>query len=432
MRRLLLSTMFCGAVGIAAPSTPVTFNKDILPILQRNCQNCHRPGEAAPMSFLTYQDVRPWAKAIKGAVLSRKMPPWLADPHYGKFQNERKLAEAEVRAIVAWADGGAIEGSAKDAPRPVAWTEGWNIRQPDQLFRMPKAFEIPDAGTIEYQYVILPTGFTKDMWVQEAEVRPGNRALVHHVIAFVRPPGSKWMEGAPVGEAFVPKKAERPRNRAANSRDGEGGASMGGVELLVGYAPGLPEQKFIAGQAKLVPAGSDIVFQLHYTANGKPGTDKTTVGLVYAKEPPRQRIVTMNAMQARFAIPPGDPNYEVKSQITLKDDAELVWLMPHMHLRGKDFLYTAVYPTGEKQVLLNVPKYDFAWQLSYDEATPVPLPKGTRIECVAHFDNSPNNKANPDPAKEVRWGDQSWEEMMIGWFGVAIDAKADPARLYND
>ncbi len=428
LRSSLLSISLGAVASFAAPtvSTP-TFSKDVLPILQKNCQGCHRPGEAAPMSFMSYKDARPWAKAIKGAVLTRKMPPWLADPHYGQFMNERKLSETEVQTIVSWADNGAPEGDAKKAPKPISWVDGWNIGKPDQVFEMPKAFDVPASGTIDYHYVIMHTGFTKDTWVQSAELRPGNRQVVHHVIAFIRPPGSRWLKDGPIGEAFVPQRAQRSRQNSENSEDG---SSMVGTELLVGYAPGLQEQKFVPGQARLIPAGSDIVFQLHYTSNGKAATDLTKVGLVYSKEEPKQRVVTLTATQARFAIPPGDPSYEVKSSFTLQDDSALVWLMPHMHLRGKDFIYTAVYPTGEKQVLLSVPKYDFNWQLAYETAKPIVLPKGTRIECVAHFDNSPNNKANPDPTKEVRWGDQSWEEMMIGWFGVAIDSKADPMRLY--
>jgi len=428
LRSASIALIFGVAAWAAPTATTPTFSKDVLPILQRNCQGCHRPGEAAPMSFLNYKEARPWAKAIKGAVLTKKMPPWLADPHYGKFSNERKLSETEIQTIVSWADGGAPEGDAKKAPKPVAWVEGWNIGTPDKVYET-KEFSVPAEGTIEYHYVIVPTGFTKDTWVQAAELRPGNRAVVHHVIAFIRPAGSKWLEGGPIGEAFVPKRVQRSR-RTAEAAAGEEAGSMAGTELLVGYAPGLQEQKFIPGQARLVPAGADIVFQLHYTTNGKSATDKTKVGLIFCKEEPKQRVVTLTATQARFAIPPGDGNHEVKSQFTLQDDSQLVWLMPHMHLRGKDFEYKAVYPTGESQILLSVPKYDFNWQLAYETMKPITLPKGTRIECVAHFDNSINNKANPDPTKEVRWGDQSWEEMMIGWFGVAIDAKADPMRLY--
>ena len=422
--------LFFGGVALAAPAASVpTFNKDVLPILQKNCQGCHRPGEAAPMSFLDYKQARPWAKAIKGAVLTKKMPPWLADPHYGQFMNDRKLSADEIQTLVSWADGGAPEGNPAAAPRPVKWVDGWNIGEPDKVFTMPKAFNVPTSGVIDYHYVIIPTGFTKDTWIQAAEVRPGDRSVVHHLIAFIRPPGSKWLKDGPIGEAFVPTRKARSRQEA-EAAAGEEARSMLGTELLAGYAPGLQEQKFVPGQARLVPAGADIVFQLHYTTNGKAAEDVSKVGIVLSKEEPKQRVVTLTATQARFAIPPGDPNHEVKSDFVLQDDSALVWLMPHMHLRGKDFTYTAVYPTGEKQVLLSVPRYDFNWQLAYETAKPVTLPKGTRIECVAHYDNSANNKFNPDPTKEVRWGDQSWEEMMIGWFGVVIDAKADPMRLY--
>jgi hypothetical protein len=446
MMRVPVAGLFAGMAAMAATtaSTPVTFNQDILPILQKECQGCHRPGEVAPMSFLTYQDTRPWAKAIKTAVLTKKMPPWFADPGYGHFSNERKLTDAKIGTLVRWADDGAPEGSANQRPAPVEFVEGWNIGKPDKVLDMPQPFAVPAQGTIEYQYILIPGGFTQDTWVTAAEVRPGNRAVLHHVIAFVRPPGSKWMKEAKPGVPFVPVVHKRdangagvgverqtadPQKRTERSGDGEGGG-IASSEFLTGYAPGLQPQRFDLGHgAKLIPAGSDIVLQMHYTANGKAATDLTKIGLVLAKQPPQRRYLTMNATQARFAIPPGDPNYEVKSQVTLQDTSELVWLMPHMHLRGKDFEFRAVYPTGESETLLKVPRFDFNWQLGYDEAKPILLPKGTRIECTAHFDNSANNPANPNPNVEVRWGDQSWEEMMIGWFAVVIDPKVDPAAL---
>lgn len=422
-----LGIFVAGAV-IGAPATP-TFYKDVLPLLENHCQSCHRPGEAGPMSFLDYKGTRPYAKAIKSAVLLRKMPPWPADPHYGKFENDRHLAEADIKTITAWVDAGAPEGDVKDAPKPIAWVEGWSIGKPDVVIPMPHAIDVPATGTIEYQYLVIPMGFTKDTWVTAAEIRPGNRAVVHHIIAFLRPPGSPWMADAKPGVPFIPGKDGQARRRpaAANAKESNDLPS----ELLVGYAPGMPADKSPEGAAKLVKAGSDIVLQIHYTANGTATTDLTKIGLILAKEPPQYRQLTMNAVQNKLDIPPGDPAYEVHSQITLEDDAELVNLMPHMHLRGKDFLYKAVYPTGETSTLLSVPKYDFNWQLVYMFAKPVVLPKGTRIECTAHFDNSANNPANPDPTKEVHWGDQSWEEMMIGWFDVMIPATNNPMNLYR-
>jgi hypothetical protein len=422
----------CAAVVSYAASAPsqITFTKDVLPIMQKRCQNCHRPGEVAPMSFLTYSEVRPWAKAIREAVLTKKMPPWFADPHYGKFSNDRSLAKEEIDTLVSWVDGGVREGDPKDAPAPVAWVDGWSIGKPDAVFEMPHDFDVPAAGTIEYQYIVIPSGFTKDTWVQAAEARPGNRKLVHHIIAFVRPPGSKWLSEAKPGVPFVPEaKKDDEKKKKKNDEEKDDAATP---ELLIGFAPGLVPMTLPSTQAKLVKAGSDFVFQMHYTATGKAGTDRSRIGVIFAKETPKERVFTSNATNSKFVIPPGDPAFKVVSSITLQQSARLVDLMPHMHYRGKDFEYRAVYPTGEEQTLLSVPKYDFNWQLFYYLSEPIVLPKGTRIDCTAHFDNSPNNKYNPDPKAEVRWGDQTWEEMMIGWFDVAVDANSDPADVFRE
>ena len=402
-----LTLTFAAALSAAAAtgSNPATFNKDVLPILQGKCQECHRTGEIGPMSLMTYDQVRPWAKAIKTAVLTKKMPPWTADSHYGKFSNDMSLSAAQVETISNWVDGGAKEGNPKDAPKPREFYTGWTIGKPDQIFAMPAKIDIPSTGVIEYTYVIIPTGFTEDKWIQAAEARPGARTAMHHVIAFLRPPGSNWLKDAVPGQPFIPGKGQR----------GQRGLDSVPGELLVGYAPGLPPTELQEGQAKLVKAGTDIVLQLHYTPNGKETSDVTQIGVTFAKEQPKERVMTMMAASYFLKIPPGEPNYESKSQITLGQDVKLVSLMPHMHLRGKDFQYRAVYPTGETQVLLNVPHYDFNWQLSYVLKDELLLPS--------------NNSFNPDPTKEVRWGDQTFEEMMIGWFDVAFDSKMDPAAL---
>ena len=442
MRLLFLATA-CAGLAAAAGSTP-TYDRDVLPVLEKNCQSCHRPGEVAPMSFLTYQETRPWAKAIKAAVLGKKMPPWFADPKYGHFLNDRRLSDADTKTLVDWADNGAPEGNAKDKPAPVEFMTGWNIK-PDVVLEMPKPFEVPAKGILEYQYVVVPTHFEKDMWVTSAEVRPGNRSVMHHVIIYVRPPGSNYLKEAQPGVPFVPVQYERDANGAAVRRLPPAGPQppppppgqprqdpMAGIELLTAYAPGLQAQRFdtpIADAAKFVPAGSDLVFQLHYTTNGKTATDQTKIGLTFAKNPPKYRVLTGNATQHDFVIPPNDPNYESHSSVTFNVEAQLVWLMPHMHLRGKDFEFQAVYPTGETEKLLSVPKYNFNWQLGYEEAKPLVLPKGTKIECTAHHDNSVNNPANPNPNIAVRWGDQSWEEMMMGFFAVVVDANVKPQDL---
>ena len=398
--RLLLGIVLTSSLVNAA-----TFYKDVLPILQSKCQGCHRPGEAAPMAFLTYEGTRPFAAAIREAVVTKKMPPWGANPAHGKFSNDPTLNDAEKKTLLAWVDAKAPAGNKKDAPVPRAFVEGWNIGQPDMVIAMPKAYDVPATGTIEYTRFILPLNFTEDRWVSAAEVRPGNRAVVHHVIAYLREPGGAWLKGAPIGEPIV----------KAGKTDG------GPRSSLVGYAPGVPARPATPGRAQKVKAGSDVILEVHYTTNGKPATDLTKVGIIFAKEPPVEITGGFAAGDNKFAIPPGADSHEVKSKWTTTREVKLTGLTPHMHLRGKDFLYTAKYPTGESEVLLHVPKYDFNWQHTYVLAQPKLLPAGTVIECVAHFDNSPNNKFNPDPSATVKWGDQSWEEMMIGFGGYVTN-----------
>ncbi|MDX2150359.1 MAG: thiol-disulfide isomerase [Bryobacteraceae bacterium] len=399
-------------------------------MLQKNCQGCHRPGEAAPMSLLSYKEARPWAKAIKQAVLNKRMPPWFADPAHGQFKNDRSLSKAEIDTLVAWADSGAKEGEPADAPKPVAFLEGWNIGKPDAVFEMPNKYEVPAEGTIEYQYIVIPTNFKEDKWVQMAEVRPGNRAVVHHVIAFIREPGSKWLKDAQPGVPFVPESkrpgAQRPQQQGQRNRSEDDG--MGG-EFLVGYAPGTVPEVLEPGRGKLIKAGSDIVFQMHYTANGKTQSDQTHLGLVFANEPVKERVMTLAVANNKFVIPPGDPAYRVDAKLPFHGEATLTGLLPHMHLRGKSFEYRLVREDGSREVLLNVPRYDFNWQLSYYPKQPIALKPGMVLEATAYFDNSANNPANPDPKAEVRYGDQSWEEMMFGFFDIAFDVHKNPADL---
>jgi mono/diheme cytochrome c family protein len=446
---LSLCALLMGAAASPDTTPPppgkTTFYKDVLPILQNNCQSCHRPGEVAPMSLLTYEDAHQSAVAIKMAVLTKKMPPWYADPQYGHFSNERKLTPQQIKTLVTWVDGGTKPGDPKDAPEPVKFVDGWNIGVPDRVLEMPTAFNVPAEGTVDYQYMVISGGFTEDTWVRAAEVRPGNRALLHHVVVFTRPPDSNWMRGAKPGEFFAPKpqkrestKQEPPKQEAEKKEepghDHPATTRRGAIgELLVVYTPGMQPLKIPnQNEAKLIKAGSDLVLQLHYTTNGIAGADKTKVGLVFAKQPlPKLSNVALAAANAGFRIPPNDDNYEVKSQVQLEDTVTLTTLWPHMHFRGKDFLYRVIYPDGKTETLLSVPKYDFNWQLEYRLAEPLVLPKGTRIECTAHFDNSVNNPYNPDPSKEVRWGDQTWEEMMMGWFYVSVDPSVDAAGLFK-
>jgi len=416
----LICGLGLGLSMLAAAATvpaPPTYSKDVAPIVQARCQGCHRPGEAAPMSFGSYQQVRPWAKAMKQAVVLKKMPPWFADPQVGHFRNDTSLSKEELNTLVAWVDAGAPEGNPKDLPPAREFVTGWNIGQPDMVLEMPQAFDVPASGTVEYQYVILPYKFTEDRWVQASEVRPGARSVVHHVLAFIREPGSKWMRDMQPGVPFVPPLNDK------GERQGFSG------DILAGFAPGVPAETIEPGRGRLVKAGSDIVFQLHYTTNGKTQPDRSKVGIVFCKEKPAQRVMVLGASNRKFVIPPGDSNYRVDAEIELAHDVTVSSLLPHMHLRGKDFEYRVIYPTGETQTVLRVPRYDFSWQFWYRPESEMVLPKGTKIACTAHYDNSANNPSNPDATREVRWGDQSWEEMMIGFFDVVFPADMDPKLL---
>jgi hypothetical protein len=412
MRHVFATFTLLSAAAFAAKPTPVTFHKDVLPILQTKCQGCHRPGEAAPMSLLTYQQARPFAKAIREAVATKRMPPWFADPKVGHFTNDWSLSTNEIQTLSNWAELGAPEGNAKDAKPNPTFANGWRIPKPDLVIEAPEAYEIPASGTIEYVYTIVPTGLTEDRWIQMAEPRPGNRALVHHILAFVREPGSNWFKDQPLNKPFIPTKNAR------------GGPSA----YITGYAPGTMPYVLRPGQGALLKAGSDIVFQIHYTANGTAGKDQSKLGLVFSKEPVKQAVHTLWLQNTRFVIPPGADNFPVSTAVTLGTDVEVLDITPHMHLRGKAAEMSAVYPTGEAEKLLAA-KYDFSWQLSYEYAPGKIMPKGTRIETTNYYDNSPNNKFNPNPKVEVRWGDQSWEEMMLNFVRVAVDVNVKPSSL---
>jgi len=405
-----LSAAFAAAQGISRPAplrsdphSPVTFHRDVEPILQNRCQPCHRPGEIAPMPLLTYAETRPWAKAIREAVLTGKMPPWHADPHYGKFSNDLSLAPGERETLVAWVNSGAHEGRAADAPRPRTFVQGWKIPKPDVVFELPEEFNVPASGAVDYQYITVPTNFTEDKWVEMAEVRPGDPSVVHHALVVVEPGG---MESG----------AESSGVESNVFESNEAGPIQ---HYLAGYAPGMIPQIWKPGEARLIKAGSRLVFQMHYAPNGKPARDRTRIGLVFSKTRVTEQIVSLQAMPISLTIPPGDANYRVQSSATMQETVSLVGMRAHMHVRGKSFVFRAVYPTGETETLLDIPRFDFEWQPYYYLDTPKLLPRGTRIECTAVFDNSPNNRYNPDPSTTVFWGPQTWDEMMIGWLDVS-------------
>ena len=402
--------LFSAAACAFAATTDVTFHKDVEPILQKHCQECHRPGEIAPFSLLSYSDARPWAKAIRADLLTKKMPPWFADPQVGHFSNDRSLTAEEVSKVVSWVDGGAKEGNPKDSPKALAFADGWNIHKPDVVLSMKESFHLPATGDIPYQYVVLPTQFTEDKWVQMAEARPSDRSVVHHVVIFIRDPDSKWLREAKTSVPFVPSGGDFQN------------ISGGGSDILMIYTPGKVPEIWRPGLGKMIKAGSDLVLQIHYTTSGKETEDHTQVGLVFAKEKPTERALTIGGYNLGFKIPPQDPDYKVVAKNTFPNGATILNFFPHMHLRGKSFEYTVVYPDGHSELLLRVPKYDFFWQLDYQLTQPLTIPPGSQIICTASYDNSPNNPKNPDPTATVRFGEQSWEEMMIGFYDVQIPA----------
>lgn len=409
-----------GVAPLAAADSP-TFYRDVLPILQANCQNCHRPGEVAPMSLVTYEQARPWARKIKTAVAAKQMPPWFADPNYGHFANEKRLSADEVTTLAAWADVGAPAGNENDAPPPLAFESGWNLK-PDIIIEMPKPFELPARGTINYKYIVVKTNFKDDMWVVAAEMRPGDPAVLHHGKVWVRPPGSTWMKNAVPGEAY-----ETETQQAIMGRN----SIEEGNDILGKFNPGLGPQRFdMEGAAKFVPKGSDLVYELHYTTSGKPTSDVSKLGLVLAKNPPAKRYYFHAGPTAlNLAIPPGDGKAEVVSEITLGEEAKLVYAQPHMHLRGKDFELRLVSPTGESQTVLKG-DWNFDWQIGYQYAEPIAMPKGTKLRLISHFDNSAGNRYNPDPTKKVAWGPQNWDEMSNCFIGVLFGLDTTPAKVF--
>jgi Copper type II ascorbate-dependent monooxygenase, C-terminal domain len=403
------------------PSPAPTFYKDVLSVLQDKCQSCHRSGQPAPMPLMTYEQTRPWAGKIAAAVDMKMMPPWFADPRYGKFSNDPSLSAEEIKVIGAWADAGAPAGNPQDAPAPRQWSEGWNIPEPDVVLKMPRPVPIPAHGEVEYTYEIVPTHFAEDKWVQMVEVRPSSAAHVHHAVVYIRPPDSAWLRHAPAGEPFTASMLSDPEERRQ--------AHETTSDLLLVYAPGSAPDRWADGMAKFVPAGSDLVFQMHYTTNGEAASDQASVGLVFAKKPPKQRVVTLQLNNHALLIPPEAEDFRVEVQGTLPNDATLLSLFPHMHLRGKRFEYDIVHDDGSVEPLLRV-NYHFHWQLSYKLAEPRELKAGTKLRAVAWYDNSKNNPHNPDPDKLVTWGDQTSQEMMVGFFDVAVPAGMDKWEFF--
>jgi hypothetical protein len=437
-----LALVLMGAVGPGArvesvqdaeqehsTQSTATFYRDVLPILQERCQICHRAEGIAPTRFETYEQTRPFAAAIATATQDKSMPPWFADPHIGHFSNDPSLSPGQIAALAAWADAGGPPGNSNEAPAAPHWAESWSIAQTDLALKMPNGVALPASGDVEYTYEIVATGFKEDRWVQAAEVLPSLRANVHHAVVYVRPPDSKWMRHAPVGVPFTASTLTDAEDRR--------GTHWTDSDVLLVYAPGSSPDNWPEGMAKFIPAGSDFVFQMHYTTNGHAGSDQTSVGLIFAKHTPTQRVLTLQLTNDHFVIPPGAPDYRVEARGTLPNDAALLSFFPHMHLRGKRFEYNIIHRekntdprlTQKMEPLLDV-HYHFHWQMSYRLAEPRLLKAGTELQAVAWYDNSRDNPHNPDPQAAVRWGEPTYDEMMVGFFDVAVAANLDKRSYF--
>jgi hypothetical protein len=422
-----------GATAGQRPSTP-SFNKDVAPIFFEHCTTCHRPGEVAPMSLLTYKDARPWARSIATQVSKGAMPPWHADPAIGHFANARRITDAQKTTIVRWVEVGSPEGDAKDLPRAPEYTAGWKIGTPDAVFEMQEDYPLPATGEVPYLYFEVPTNFDEDRWIRSWEVRPGDPAAVHHVIVYLRPqpdpnappatrpaPGTPRPPGVvtfaegmdiPDGQTGGDPLPEDQRKLFPNYRP----RPRGTAGSIGGFVPGNGTRVFPAGTAMRLPKGASLVFQMHYTPTGKPTTDRTKMGFVFAKEPPQMVLGGTALVNGALHIPAGAENHRVDAEMTLNRDLLLFSMTPHTHVRGIRWYYEAIYPDGRSEPILSVPNYDFEWQHEYQFARPLELPAGTKIKASAWYDNSAANKSNPDPTKHVWWGDQTWEEMMFTSF----------------
>lgn len=365
----------------------VTYARHVRPILERRCVECHRVGAVAPFPLTTYRDAAAWSAMIGEVVAEGRMPPWFADPAHGTFRNDARLSAAEKRLLQRWIDDGCPAGNLSNLPTAPARPEGWHIGAPDLVLPMAAApFRVPAEGELDYQYFLVDPGFTADRFLRAVQVRPGNPAVVHHALVSIVPP------------------------------DGDV-TKLDNVGALLDFAPGMPPTVLPAGHAIRVRAGSKFLFQMHYTPNGTAQSDLTRMGLVFADPRTVAHEIRGGAViNQALTIPPGAADHRVVAEQTLTEDVALLSLSPHLHLRGRAFRIEAAYLDGRREILLDVPRYDFNWQLRYELATPKRLPRGTRLLCTARYDNSADNPANPDPTQEVTWGDQTRDEMLIGFY----------------
>jgi hypothetical protein len=373
------------------PSGDVTWHGRISRIVADNCQECHREGENGPFELMTYDDVKANRSMIRRQVRNKLMPPWFANSEHGDFSNDRSLSDSDREALLTWIENDCPEGDAADAPVAKKWTSGWRIGEPDVVFEIPNEQKIPAKGTVKYKYESIVTSFDEDRWVQAMEIRPTAPQVVHHVLIFLRYPRNH------------PRASEQPQDHG------------GLYGYFMGMVPGQGDVTFPDGMGKFLPKGAEMVFQIHYTPNGEEVVDRTRLGVIFCKERPETEIKTTGISNALFEIPPGADNHEVRALHVTAKKMRLLSLMPHMHVRGKAYKYVAKLPDDTEIVLLDIPRYDFNWQLLYVLREPIDLPKGTKIYATGWFDNSDKNPANPNPKAKVRFGEQTWDEMQIGY-----------------
>jgi len=465
MKRLLaIAVLVFGIIAASAlkrsEAAGVTFTKDIAPIVFNKCASCHRHGEVAPMPLTSYREVRPWSKAIREAVIERAMPPWYADPHTStlRFSNDRRLSQREIDTIVAWDDAGCPKGDDKDLPAMPPYAPGWTFGKPDLIIEMPIEFQVPAEGELPMQNFYVKVPFDEERWVEKVELRPGNPSVVHHSIANVvkLPDGVKVVDGKAVkdGAAVGQLNRESVSQTGALSESGsrevflsQDSFTRAGAFKLVGQAPGKGYESHYPGTAKRIPPGMYIQFNMHYQVSGRSEKDRSLLGLWFARQPVDHEVLTKGVNDTIFVegkelaetklvngkevkvrgripnIPPNVDNWEISGETLIREPITLYAFAPHMHLRGKDIKYTLVWPDGRQQVLLDVPRFDFNWQLHYELAEPLKIPAGSKLLAVAHYDNSIRNRYNPAPQKEVFWSEQSWDEMFIPWFEYTVDSK---------
>jgi hypothetical protein len=404
-----------------AQAAAPTYTKDVAPILFRNCTVCHRPGEIGPMSLLTYADVQPYASSIKEEIEAGHMPPWHANAPAGTFRNERRLSDADRTTLIRWADAGAPQGDPKDMPPPPTYTEGWTIGEPDVVFPLPEPFQVPARGTIEYQYIEVPTNFTEDKWIQAIELRPDARDVVHHILLYAREPEGS---GPPRPRVLVPRR-DQGLSAPAPAPGGQPRQQRRLGSLVATMAPGWSATVYQPGTAMQIRAGAVLTFQMHYTASGTARADRSRVGIRFADAPPTTEVRAGSFINGQFVIPAGAARHQVDAEVSFAQDAQVWGVFPHTHLRGVRWEYRVIHPDGRAEMILDVPSYDFHWQTYYLFARPLAVPAGSKIVSSAWYDNSAQNPHNPDPTVDVRWGDQTWEEMQ--YTGLLYSVAPAPA-----